>query len=319
MAHSNYPNHQYLTSVTQLSELLQNSDTASAVRLFDATVYLRPVRQGNEHSMTASSGLPEYEAAHIPGAAYINQLTELSVADSPLRFTLPPADQLAAGFAEAGVNAASQVVFYSSGHFMWSTRAWWLLRYCGHNNVSVLDGGLAAWQAAGLSTDTQPSTYPQGNFTAEPEAVRHQIFANTNNMIANMDNPAVCTINALPEPMYNGTSPIQYGRPGHIPGSTNLPYSNLLQPQVDPHQTQREIPLETLLPAAELQSQLEEHQLLSSQPVVTYCGGGIAATVPAFAAMLMGKEDVAVYDGSMSEWSQDPNRPLVTGNQVTGS
>lgn len=319
MAISNYPNGQYLTSVKALSELLEDSQAKQQVRLFDATVYLRPIKQGSEHRMSASSGLPEYSAAHIPGAAFIDQLTELSVADSALRFTLPPAAELAAGFAAAGVNLNSQVVLYSSGHFMWSTRAWWLLRYCGHQNVSVLHGGLAAWQAAGLATQTQSNQYPPGGFSTTPEQVRSHMFADTDTMLASMDNPTLCTINALPKPMYNGTSPIQYGRAGHIPGSTNLPYSNLLQGHSDmdlrEEGEQREVPLETLLSAPELQHQLGEHQLLGPNPVITYCGGGIAATVPAFAVALMGKAQIAVYDGSMSEWSQDPNRPLVTGDE----
>lgn len=315
MAHSNYPNHQYLTSVGQLADMLQESPKPSQLKVFDATVYLRPVKQDNKHIMTASSGLPEYNTAHIPGAAFIDQLTDLSVADTPLRFTLPPAADLAAGFAAAGINADSRVVLYSSGHFMWSTRAWWLLRYCGHSNVSVLDGGLAAWEAAGQPTETKPSTYAKGDFSITASNLRSNMFADTDDMLANMNNPGVCTINALPQPMFNGSSPIQYGRPGHIPGSTNLPYSKLLQPQPEANDVPREIPLETLLPVSELKSQLEEHKLLGDKPVITYCGGGIAATVPAFAASLMGKETIAVYDGSMSEWSQDASRPLVTGDR----
>lgn len=318
MADSNYPNAQYLTSVTQLSTLLQDPQAKQTIRLFDATVYLRPIKQGNEHSMTASSGQPEYSAAHIPGAAFIDQLTELSVADTPLRFTLPPAADLAARFAAVGVNSTDQVVFYSSGHLMWATRAWWLLRYCGHHNVSVLNGGLAAWQAAGLATQTQSSEYPAGDFSARSEQVRSHMFVDTDTMLAGMDNPALCTINALPKPMYNGTSPIQYGRAGHIPGSKNLPYSDLLQrhseADLEHKLADREVPVETLLPVSELQRRLEAHQLLGPNPVITYCGGGIAATVPAFATALMGKDQIAVYDGSMSEWSQDPNRPLVTGD-----
>ena len=113
MADSNYPNGQYLTSVAALSELLKKPQAEQQVRLFDATVYLRPIKQGNEHRMSASSGLPEYSAAHIPGAAFIDQLTELSVADTALRFTLPPPAELAAGFAAAGFAAATG--FFGAG------------------------------------------------------------------------------------------------------------------------------------------------------------------------------------------------------------
>jgi len=192
--------------------------------------------------MTVGGGLPEYSEAHIPGAGFIDQLTQLSVVDSPLRFTLPPIAELTAAFAQAGISESNQVVFYSSGHFMWATRAWWLLRYCGHNQVSVLDGGLAAWEEAGLATEVSQKVY---------------------------------AINALSKDVYNGTAKIHYGRPGHIPGSNNLPFSDLLQfPEKQP-KVKREIPLQTLLAPAPLQEQLQQQQLLGPKPLVTYCGGGI--------------------------------------------
>lgn len=318
MTDTDYPNGQYLTNPQSLQAMLQDPAQAQQLRLFDATVYLRPVKQDNQHSMSAASGLPEYNAAHIPGASFIDQLTQLSVADTELRFTLPPVDELAAAFAAAGISAEHHVVFYSSGHFMWSTRAWWLLSYCGHQQVSVLDGGLAAWQAAGFTTATEPSHYGAGAFSATPKQAQRHMFADTKATLAAMEDPGTCTINALPKPMYDGSSPIQYGRAGHIPGSKNLPYSELLHAPattgLPAEVAQREIPLETLLPAPELKLALEQQSLLGAKPVITYCGGGIAATVPAFATRLMGKEQIAVYDGSMSEWSQDPNRPLVTGD-----
>ena len=129
-----YPNSQILWSVQDLQSRLADED----LRLFDVTVFLRPQKKG----MVVESGAKIYADGHIPGAACIDQLTELSVTDAPFRFTLPPVEQLTSAFAAAGISAHHKVVFYSSGHLMWATRAWWLLRYCGHDQVAVLDGGL---------------------------------------------------------------------------------------------------------------------------------------------------------------------------------
>ena len=110
----------------------------------------------------------------------------------------------------------------------------------------------------------------------------------------------VCTVNALSKSLYEGTGEFYYTRRGHIPGSQLLFYDSMLE---DEH----------FLPAAQLAEKLQAVGMLSAEQVITYCGGGIAATLDAFACKLMGQDNVAVYDGSMSEWVQDENRPLTVG------
>jgi thiosulfate/3-mercaptopyruvate sulfurtransferase len=293
-----YPNSQFLLSAQDLQARLADED----LRLFDVTVFLRPQKKG----MVVESGAKIYADGHIPGAAFIDQLTELSVTDAPFRFTLPPAEHLTSAFAAAGISAHHNVVFYSSDHLMWATRAWWLLRYCGHDQVAVLDGGLAAWQAAGFELEKSENCYAPDVLEIQ---ARTKMFVDIQSMAAAGEQGTHFTINALPAEIHVGTIPMNAGRAGHIPGSCNLPCGTLLRQVGDV-----EPKVECFSRAAELEQTLQEANLLGAEPVITYCGGGIAATVDAFACMLMGKTEVAVYDGSMAEWASDPDRPMVTGS-----
>ena len=293
-----YPNAQFLLSAQDLQARLADED----LRLFDITVFMRP----QPKAMVVESGVNTYADGHIPGTAFIDQIIELSVTDAPFRFTLPPVEQLAAAFAAAGIGSHHNVVFYSSGHPMWATRAWWLLRYCGHDQVAVLDGGLAAWQAAGLEQEQSENDYAPGDLKVQ---ARTQMFVDIQAVAAAGKEESHCTVNALPAEIYNGTRAMNAGRAGHIPGSCNLPCGSLLRQVGDGEQQ-----VDLFCRAADLEQTLRSAGLLGADPVITYCGGGIAATVTAFASALMDKTDVAVYDGSMAEWSSDPARPLVTGS-----
>lgn len=112
-----------------------------------------------------------------------------------------------------------------------------------------------------------------------------------------------CLVNALPPGVFRGEVPIAHRRAGRIPGSVNVPTNALLDPQTN-----------RFLPVERLREQFDRVGALDSdRPVITYCGGGIAATMDAFALSLLGRDDVAVYDGSLVEWAADPNRPLEIG------
>lgn len=263
------------------------------LRLYDTTCSLRAASGGVE----VVPGREAYLQSHLPGAAYLDHELDLSVPDSPLRFTHKSAADLAATFAGAGIGAEEQVVFYSAGHSMWATRAWWLLRFCGHDAVRVLDGGLSAWIAAGLPVDSGPATYPVAELTP---VERPALFASEAEVSSAIGAGDVCTINALPAAVYEGTSPINYGRPGHIKGSLSLPYDELT-------------PEGRFASLEQLEASLEARGLLQRQRVISYCGGGIAATTVAFALSLLGQDNVAVYDGSLQEWNATATNPLVIG------
>jgi thiosulfate/3-mercaptopyruvate sulfurtransferase len=285
-----YTHPEYLITPEQLNNQMSDNEN---LRIFDAAVFLTPKPAGGYE---VDSGYDKFVEAHIPGAGFIDLVQDWADTTSDLNFTLPTADALAAAIGATGINTDHQVVLYSSGHLMWATRAWWLLHYAGHNNVAILNGNIAAWQAAGYDLDNGSHSYPTTEFTASAVPNR---FADTGEVATGMHGK-VCTVNALSRSLYEGTGDFYYTRRGHIPGSQLLYFDAILDQ-------------EHFLPAASLAEKLENQGMLSADQVITYCGGGIAATLNAFACKLLGQDNVAVYDGSMSEWVQDESRPLTVG------
>ena len=263
------------------------------LRVLDATVFLEPAETGYR----AISGADRYREGHIPGAAFMDLIRAFSDTTSGLGFTRPSPAALGEALGRLGVGADHRVVVYSSGHTMWATRAFWLLRHAGHDHVSVLNGGLRGWRDAGGALATGDESYPLTNFEGTPRPALFVDLAETRDAI---DDSAVCTVNALSPDVYAGTGDMHYGRRGHIPGSLNLHYDRLMDGQ-------------RFRPAEELRAALDETGMLAAPRVITYCGGGISATIDAFACLLVGKDQVAVYDGSMSEWVRDPGLPLTEG------
>ncbi len=285
-----YQHPEYLISATELSDQLDDPN----LRIYDATVYLRPSEKG---PYRAESGEQNFREGHVPGAMFLDLIEAASDTTTNLGFSLPKPAQLESLFRSLGVNDESQVVVYSADNMMWATRAWWLLHYCGHPNVRVLNGGFDAWVANDLDTSDQATSYPKGSFVVDVNPDR---FADKSTVLKAVGDQAVCTVNALAPAMHSGESPISYGRPGHIAGSINVFYDDLL---LDGHFRRSE----------ELVEVLSHKGLLQSAKVIAYCGGGIAATIDAFACLLVGQEQVAVYDGSMSEWVKDVSLPLEIG------
>ena len=182
---------------------------------------------------------------------------------------------------------------------MWATRLWWLLRYFGHDDTSVLDGGLAAWTAADERVEPGESAYSPASFTACP---RPELLASLADVREITENGAACLVNALSAETFRGQGPSSYSRPGRIPGSVNVPWNGLVDPATN-----------RFRPPAELAAALDGGGIRADQPVIAYCGGGISATVDLFALWLTGRDDARLYDGSLTEWSAHPDLPLITG------
>jgi thiosulfate/3-mercaptopyruvate sulfurtransferase len=273
-------------------ELARSIDDPN-LRLFDATVFLLPAASGYR----AESGLERYREGHIPGSAFMDLIRAFSDTSTGLGFSLPAQSALADAMGKAGIGADHAVVVYSSGHIMWATRAFWLLTAAGHRNVRVLNGGLKGYQAGGHALRAGEEHYPATPFSGTPLRSR---FTDLAGMQAAASTPHVCTVNALSPSVYAGSGDMHYGRRGHIPGSRNVHYDALLDgdrfaaPEV-------------------MEAALAAGGMLSAPRVVTYCGGGISATVDAFACLLFGHPNVTVYDGSMAEWVRDPSLPLTVG------
>jgi thiosulfate/3-mercaptopyruvate sulfurtransferase len=244
-------------------------------------------------------GLEDFDKGHIPGAQFCDVSRDVSDTTQSLRFMRQTPDEFAAAMRRFGVSNDTRVVTYSTANVWWASRVWFLLREFGHDNAAVLNGGWQKWVRENRPVETgsaQPR--PTGDFTVS--AVRDLMVgqAEVKNAIGN---GAVCTINALLPAQHTGTGGNSYGRPGRIAGSVNLPAAHLLDPETN-----------TFLPADELRQRFEAIGAMNRQ-VITYCGGGIAASADALILTMLGHTDVKLYDASLSEWAKDPNLPMEAG------
>jgi len=280
-----------LVSTDWLADHLGDQD----LRVYDATVHLRPSASG---PYAIESGRADYEAGHVLGAAFLDLQRDLSDPDSPLAFTMPSPQRLAAALGAAGVGQNSRVVVYSTTSPMWATRVWWMLRSSGFDNAAVLDGGFGKWKAEGRPSESGERRYPPARLTL---TARPGAWADKAEVLAAIGDGGVCTINALSPSVHSGESAMSYGRKGHIAGSRNVPYAALL----DPDGTYRS--------DAELRALFDAVGALGRPRAICYCGGGISATMDALALIRLGHPSVAVYDGSMSEWCRDPDAPMELG------
>lgn len=264
-----------------------------ALRVFDCTTYLR-YETGTGRPYRIESGRADYEAAHIPGSAFLDLQGALSDTSSPFNFTMPEPEDLAARLAAKGIGDDSRVVLYARKNLQWATRIWWMLRAIGFDNAAVLSGGFDAWEAEGRPTESGTRNYAPATLTARP---RPGLFVGREEVHAAIGDPAICTINALAPDLHSGENP-RYGRPGRIPGSVNVPVGSVT------HQTL------AFRPAGEVAAAFAAVGADRSKRIVLYCGGGIAATLDAFLLHQLGHSDLAIYDASMSEWATDPTLPI---------
>jgi thiosulfate/3-mercaptopyruvate sulfurtransferase len=261
------------------------------LRVLDCTVLLTPQPGGG---YAVESGRAHWEKGHIPGSAFADLAGALSDPDSPLRFTLPTAERFADAMGRLGVGDEHRVVLYDSRVNMRAARVWWMLRAFGFDRAAVLDGGWRAWTTDGRPTSTDAPGWPPATFTARS---RPGLFVGKDVVRAAVDGGGTCLVNALDRAQHRGETQ-HYARPGHIRGSANVPAMELVDGA-----THRYRPLEDLRAMfADVTGRNER--------VITYCGGGIAASSDAFVLHLLGHDDVAVYDNSLSEWAADPALPM---------
>lgn len=260
------------------------------VRVIDVSIVIgRPV----DGRVTFGPGRDEYLGSHIPGAVFLDLKQDLSADHPELVFMLPDRDAIAAGLAACGVGEDSQVVLYNRGPSWWATRVWFMLEHIGFDNAAVLDGGFDAWLAEGRPTEQGWVDPIPGTLEASEGPDN---FVNKQDVINVLNVPETTLLNALSPEQHRGeVNP--YGRPGHIPGSVNLPATCVLD---EGGQFKSVATLATLLPEP-------------AQATIHYCGGGISASLTAFAERLIGRDRVKIYDGSLSEWARDPATPLTVG------
>lgn len=283
-----------LVSTQWLGEHLGDDD----VIVLDASIYLDPARDGAPAEFR--SGLDDYERrGHIPGARFADLFTQFSDPGAPFPFTRPTASQLAAAASRLGIARTSHVIIYDDLTNQWAARLWWVLRSYGHPRVSVLDGGLRKYRAEGRPLEFGLSPYVKANYTLPLPA---GTVATTNDVldIVERRRPGrlICL---LQKDDFSGRVPGR-SRPGHIPGSANLPFVELLN-EAD----------NSLRPAVELRDLFKARTALAGEVVVTYCGGGVASALGALALAVIGYDATLEYDGSLAEWTADHSRPLEIG------
>lgn len=247
-------------------------------------------------------GRQDYAEGHLPGAVYLDLDADLAAAPGAGgRHPLPAAEDLQRVLREAGVRAGRPVVAYDSDNGSIAARVWWLLRWAGHDDVAVLDGGYAAWVAAGHPVTTDEVTPEEGDIDIHPGAMP----------VVDADEAAALAREGVlldaraPERYRGDIEPID-PRAGHVPGARNAPFTEHLR---DGRWKQ----------AAELAERFEALGVRPGDPVGAYCGSGVTASSVVLALEAAGittpERPAALYAGSWSHWCVDPTRPVATGDQ----
>lgn len=280
------------------TEWLEANLGREGLRVLDATVVL------DIDTWEANSGKVTYDQGHVPGAGFIDLIAELSdpAADAELprgvrAYKLPDAERFAAAIAAHGIGNDTDVVAYDTTGGMWAARLWWMLRAFGHDRVAVLDGGWAKWEREGRPVSADLPAVTAASFEAK---LRPELLATREQVAEIAEEGGSCLVHALSPEMFTGEEQAALPRAGRIPGSVNVPFYSVYEEDG------------TFRSPDELREVFAEALNGGPDRVVTYCGGGIAASSDALALALIGV-DAAVYDGSLVEWAADESLPLVTG------
>lgn len=271
------------------TEWLHDHLDAPDVLAVDATYFLPTMKK---------KGRTEYEAKHIPGALFFD-IDDIAAEGRDLPHMLPTPETFAAKMRALGIGNGNRVVVYDQHGLMSAARAWWMLRAFGHKDVAVLDGGLPKWVAEGRPVDDHPVPPREGHFTARlnPDLVRQ-----LDQVRGNLDSRAEQIVDARAAGRWRGAEPeIWPGRPGRIPGSLNVPFTDLLGAD------------KTVKPADQIEARFAEAGVDLNKPITASCGSGVTACVLALGLYLVGRDDVAVYDGSWAEWGKRDDTPVELG------
>jgi thiosulfate/3-mercaptopyruvate sulfurtransferase len=264
------------------------------LRVVDGSIYL---------PNSGRDAAAEYAAGHLPGAIFFD-LEASSDRRSPLPHMLPPAADFAERMSALGLDDADDIVVYDgSGANLSAARVWWMFRVFGHERVAVLDGGIRKWQREGRPVETGTPMRPRGSLTARqppPDAVRDlaQVLGS-----AAIDREQIVDMRSAGRFAATEPEPRAGLRGGHIPGSLNLPYQELVAEDG------------TLLPPDSLRRRIEAAGVDPSRPIIATCGSGVSACTLIHALHLLGHGQVSLYDGAWTEWGGRSDTPIEGGKR----
>ncbi|HEX9771435.1 MAG TPA: 3-mercaptopyruvate sulfurtransferase [Kiloniellales bacterium] len=274
------------------TEWLAEHLTAPDIRVVDGSYYLP------HEGLDARA---EYEAHHIPGAVFfdIDDIADTSVA---LPHMIPPPEKFSARVRKLGLGDGVRIIAYDQRGLFSAPRVWWTFRLFGHRDVAVLDGGLVKWLAEGRPIEEGPAHPNERHFTARTNSL---MVRDRTQVLANLESAREQLVDARSRGRFEAREPEPRPglRSGHIPGSRNLPFTELVDRET-----------QTLLPPVQLRERFTAAGIDMKRPVITSCGSGITAAVVALALHIAGHKDVSVYDGSWAEWGDPASElPVATG------
>lgn len=279
-------------NLIQVAELRALLPTEPKVRLIDVRFSLTDPQEGRRR----------YEAGHLPGAVYLSLDEDLSGPPGAHggRHPLPDMARFAAILGAHGVGNGARVVVYDDkeGGGMFAARLWWLLRYAGHDDVQVLDGGLDAWTGAGLEVTQMVPTYPPETFTL---SLRPEMVAEVAEVRGKLGEPGVLLLDARAPERYRGEVEPLDKKAGHIPGARNRPFMGNLEGG-------------RFKPAEALKERFAD--AAGAEEVLLYCGSGVSAAHNALALEEAGVRGAKLYVGSWSDWSSYEDNPVATGEEA---
>lgn len=280
------PNRDPMVSTDWLASRLDQEDLV----VLDATWFMPP---------TTRDADAEYAEKHIPGAVHFD-IDKVADHSSPLPHMLPEPADFAIAVRRMGVQPTTRVVVYDGPGLFSAPRVWWMFRVMGHENVAVLDGGMAKWVAEGRPVEAGWIQKPHGEFKAHFDA---DLVRNLEQVRTALKKGSEQLLDARAAGRFTGETPEPREglRSGHMPGAHNLPWASLVMPDG------------TLAPKEQLETAFAGAGIDLGKPIVTTCGSGVSAAILSLALARLGQWRVPVYDGSWTEWGGRSDTPVATG------